>query len=252
MYSRDSTGPPVRMSRRDFLKLSGAGVAGAALLALMFSWDAPAQDLQYYSSLLEEFEEAAEEYDVPSELLLAIGYVNTRWEMPPAEASSHEPGDPHGRGAYGIMQLVQNDTADTLGEASRLTGISEEELITDRRANILGGAALLAESQGEERPASLREWFGAVDGRGGDGRVFEAVAGIGAGEAFAGEILKALGEGSSEVTLDGEQITLEAQEEALEDLEEALEQLDEELEEALEMQEEALEDREEESVGGLS
>ncbi len=250
MYSRDSTGPPVRMSRRDFLKLSGAGVAGAALLAMMFSWDAPAQDLQYYSSLLEEFEEAAEEYDVPLDLLLAIGYVNTRWEMPSAEASAYEPGEPHGRGAYGIMQLVQNDTADTLAEASRLTDIPEEELVADRRANILGGAALLAESQGE-RPATLSEWFGAIDGRGGNGRAFEAVAGIGAGEAFAAEIFKVLSEGPSETTLDGEQIMLEAREEALEVQEEALEQLDEELEEALEIQEEALEAQEEATAGGL-
>ncbi len=246
MYSKGFMGQPVRMSRRGFLKLSGAGIAGATLLALIGSWDAPAQDLQYYSSLLEEFEEAAEEYDVPLDLLLAIGYVNTRWEMPPPEASAYEPGDLHGRGAYGIMQLVQNDTADTLGEASRLTDIPEEELIADRRSNILGGAALLAESQGE-KPATLSEWFGAIDGRGGNGKIFEAVAGIGAGEIFAGEIFRALREGPSETTLDGEQIALEAREEALGALaaldaqEEALEELDEELKEALEMQEEALE-----------
>jgi len=214
--------------------------AGAALLAMMGSWDAPAQDLQYYSSLLEEFEEAAEEHDVPLNLLLAIGYVNTRWEMPPPEASAYEPGDPHGRGAYGIMQLVRNDTADTLGEASRLTGIPEEELIADRRSNIFGGAALLAASQGE-KPTTLGEWFGAIDGRGGNGKVFEAVAGIGAGEVFAGEIFRALGEGPSETTLDGEQIGVKAQEEALAVLEEVQEELDEELENTLEMQEETLE-----------
>lgn len=240
MCSRDFVGQPVRMSRRGFLKLSGAGIAGAALLALMGSWDAPAQDLQYYSSLLEEFEEAAEEYGVPLDLLLAIGYVNTRWEMPPPEASAYEPGNPHGRGAYGIMQLVRNDTADTLGEASRLTGIPEEELIVDRRSNVLGGAALLAASQGE-RPATLGEWFGAIDGRGGNGKVFEAVAGIGAGEVFAREIFRTLGEGPSETTLDGEQIALKVQEEALAALEEVQEELDEELKNTLEMQEETLE-----------
>ncbi len=241
MCSRGSTGPPGRMSRRDFLRLSGAGVAGTALLAMMGSGDVLAQDSQYYSSLLEEFEEATEEYDVPLSLLLAIGYVNTRWEMPPPEASTHEPGDPHGRGAYGIMQLVQNDTADTLGEASRLTGIPEEELVADRRSNILGGASLLAESQGE-RPATLGEWFGAIAGGGGNGKVFEAVAGIGAGEIFAGQVFRALREGSSETTLDGEQIELEAQEEALEAQEEAQEEALEAQEEVLEAQEEALEE----------
>jgi hypothetical protein len=45
---------------------------------------------------------------------MAMGYVNTRWEMPPPEASDYIPGDIHGRGAYGIMQLVQNPWEDTL------------------------------------------------------------------------------------------------------------------------------------------
>ena len=231
---RDSTGLPWAISRREFLKLSGAGIACAALLAVMGSGKVSAQDAQYYSSLLKEFEEAAEKYDVPLSLLLAIGYVNTRWEMPPPEASDYEPGDLHGRGAYGIMQLTQNDTADTLGEAAKLTGISEEALKTDRRSNILGGAALLAESQGD-KPTRLSGWFGAVDGKGGNGKVFEAVAGIGAGEIFAGQIFRALKNGLSDMTLEGEQIDLPAQEEALEVQEEALE-------EALEPQEEALEE----------
>jgi hypothetical protein len=46
------------------------------------------------------------------------------------------------------MALVRNHSADTLGEASRLTGISIEKLEIDRRSNILGGPALLAESLG--------------------------------------------------------------------------------------------------------
>ena len=42
------------------------------------------------SSLDAEFEAAAKKYEVPKELRLAMGYVNTRWEMPPPEASDHE------------------------------------------------------------------------------------------------------------------------------------------------------------------
>jgi hypothetical protein len=83
------------------------------------------------SSLDAEFEAAAESYGLPKELLLAMGYVNTRWEMPPPEASEHEAreikeGSPEARGAYGIMQLVQNPSRDTLGEAAALTEASEE------------------------------------------------------------------------------------------------------------------------------
>src|SRR5215210_1963934 len=109
-----SIGPPGPMNRRDFLRLSG--IVGAALvLGVAGTGELFAQEGSPYSLLVQEFEEAAATYDVPVSLLLAMGYVNTRWEMPPPEASAHRPGDPQGRGAYGIMQLVRNDDEDTLG-----------------------------------------------------------------------------------------------------------------------------------------
>src|SRR3712207_7394121 len=60
-----------------------------------------------------------------SELLLAMGFVNTHWEMPPPSASDYRPGDLSGRGAYGIMQLVENPWTDTLSRAASLTGLPE-------------------------------------------------------------------------------------------------------------------------------
>jgi hypothetical protein len=209
-----SSEPSGVVSRRGFLRLGGVGVAGAALLGVgstgkLFAQGA-ASPASPYSSLVTEFEEAAETYDVPASLLLAMGYVNTRWEMPPPEASAHKSGDPHGRGAYGIMQLVRNDDEDTLGDASRLTGISEKDLKRDRKSNILGGAALLAEAQGE-RPARLGDYFGAVTGKG-RRKLFKAVAGIGAGELYAEQVFDVLRKGSYETILDGEQIELPSQE----------------------------------------
>jgi hypothetical protein len=197
------------MNRRHFLRISGVGMAGAALLGVMGSGKALAQ-APPSSSLVEEFKEAAKEYEVPVSLLLAMSYVNTRWEMPPPEASAYEPGNPHGRGAYGIMQLVQNASADTLGEASRLTGIPEEQLKTDRRSNILGGAALLAASQGE-KPATLGDYFGAVASDGGSGKSYEAVSGVGSGELYAEHVFETLEQGAQAYTLDGEQVSLWAQ-----------------------------------------
>ena len=208
MYSKGSIEPP-GINRRDFLRLGGIGVAAAALFGIAGTGELFAQQDSAYSSLVEEFNEAAERYDVPVSVLLAMGYVNTRWEMPPPEASAHERGDPHGRGAYGIMQLVRNDDEDTLGEASRLTGIPEETLKTDRRANILGGAALLAEAQGE-RPTRLGDYFGAVSGKG-KRRLFKAVAGIGAGELYAEQVFDVLRKGTYETLLDGEQVELPSQ-----------------------------------------
>ena len=46
------------------------------------------------TSLAGEFDQASREYGVPRDLLLAMGYVNTRWEMPPPSASDYESGDP--------------------------------------------------------------------------------------------------------------------------------------------------------------
>ncbi len=176
---------PRTMDRRDFLKLSGAGLAGVALLGsvgvgTVFAQQDPSQG----SYLVAEFEAAAREYGVPKELLMAMGYVNTRWEMPPPEANVYVPGDPHGWGSYGIMALVQNPFSDTLGEASRLTGIPEEQLKLNRAANIRGGAALLAASQGPNRPAHLGGWYWAVAG----GINYAAVSGIGGGELYAEQV----------------------------------------------------------------
>jgi hypothetical protein len=210
MRPRDSIRLSRAMSRREFFRLSGGMFAGATLLGLMGFGKVAAQ-ASPGSPLVAEFEEAAKTYDVPVSLLLAMGYVNTRLEMPPPEASAHEPGNPHGRGAYGIMQLVQNDSENTLGEASELTGISEEELKTDRRSNILGGAALLAESQGE-RPPRLGDYFGAVSGKGGRGKRHKAVAGVGAGELYAEQVFEALRRGALATIFDGEQIALPPQE----------------------------------------
>jgi hypothetical protein len=205
---RDSNEPSWAMSRRYFLRLSGVGalavVFGVAGSEKLFAQVDPA-----YSSLVEEFEEAADKYDVPASLLLAMGYVNTRWEMPPPEASAYEPGDPQGRGAYGIMQLVRNDDENTLGEASRLTGLDEEQLKADRKANIFGGAALLAEAQGE-RPFRLGDYFAAVSGKG-RRRLFKAVSGIGAGDLYAEQVFDVLRRGTYEKILDGEEIELPPQ-----------------------------------------
>ncbi len=207
MRSEEFMGQSRVMDRRDFLRLSGVGLTGVVLLATAGVGAAPAQ--QPVPSLEAEFEEAAGRYGVPKELLLAMGYVNTRWEMPPPDSNVYEPGDLHGWGSYGIMALVQNPSSDTLGEASRLTGISEEMLKTDRRSNIRGGAALLAASQGT-KPDRLGDWFGAVDGRGGNGKVYEAVAGVGGGELYADQTLDVLTSGASKWTANGELIKLPA------------------------------------------
>jgi hypothetical protein len=151
MYSEDRF---TTMNRRDFLRLGGAGLAGATLLGT-----AGGRVLaQTESSLEAQFETAARKYKVPVELLLAMGYYNTLWEMPPPSASAYRKGDPEGRGDYGIMQLTQNPSRNTLGEAAKLTGLSEAQLKNDRSANIEGGAAFLSDLVGKTKPKSLEGW----------------------------------------------------------------------------------------------
>jgi hypothetical protein len=205
------------IERRAFLKLSGAGLAGVALLgSLDYSATALAQtrpESQPKRSLQAEFREAADKHGVPVELLMAMGWVNTRWEMPPPDANEYKEGDLHGWGSYGIMALVQNPFSDTLGDASRLTGIPEEELKADRAANIRGGAALLASAVGAQKPSRHAGFFGAVSGRGrASGHNYHAVAGIGGGELYAEQVFDTLQRGVPEEKLkSGERLSLRAQ-----------------------------------------
>src|SRR5215212_2735227 len=150
MYSEDRF---TTMNRRDFLRLGGAGIAGATLLGT-----AGRVLAQTESSLKAQFEAAATKYKVPLELLLAMGYYNTLWEMPPPSSSAYRKGDPKGRGDYGIMQLTQNPSRNTLGQAAKLTALSEARLKNNRSANIEGGAAFLSDLVGKRRPKSLDGW----------------------------------------------------------------------------------------------
>jgi hypothetical protein len=201
---------PTAIDRRDFLKISWAGLLGVALFGSVGAGTVFAQNEHWPgSSLVAEFRKAAQDYGIPMELLMAMGYVNTRWEMPPPETNAYERGNPHGRGSYGIMALVQNPYSDTLGEASGLTGIPEEELKMYRAANIRGGAALLASSTGGYVPEDLSGFFGVVAGRGlAAGQNYVAVSGVGGGELYAEQVFEVLRTGASKTITSGEMVSL--------------------------------------------
>ncbi len=196
-------------SRRDFIKLGGLGIAGASLIGVMGSTSTMAQS-EPDSDLSSEFEAAASEFGVPVEVLIAMGWVNTRWEMPPPGINEYEEGNLHGMGLYGIMALVQNPSSNTLGDAAELTGLSEDELKTDREANIRGGAALLAEARRfvPGRAANgLARAAQAVEGT----PAMETIAGVGGGGVYQEQVLEALERGVSGQTTRGERIELAPQ-----------------------------------------
>ncbi|MDQ3932961.1 MAG: hypothetical protein M3252_09020 [Actinomycetota bacterium] len=201
----------VAMTRRDLLRLGAAGVAGTVFLGDAVQAAATGRT-PASSSLLLEVQDVSREYGVPVAVLLAMGYANTRLEMPAPAVTSYREGDPEGRGVYGVMALVRNPAADTVGLASRITGLSPRELIFDRTANLRGGAALLVHSQGATRPPQAREWLGAVAGTGGDGPVVEATSGVGGGDLYADQVADVLARGFSIRTSSGERLELEGQE----------------------------------------
>jgi hypothetical protein len=182
------------MNRRDFLRLGGAGLAGATLLGTVGGRVLAQTD----SSLEAQFETAAREYRVPVELLLAMGYYNTLWEMPPPSASAYRQGDPEGRGDYGIMQLTQNPSRNTLGKAAKLTGFSEAQLKNDRSANIEGGAAVLSDLVGKTKPKSLNRWQ-------------EALTQYADTDLYASQVYGVLEDGASLTISTGERLKLSPQ-----------------------------------------
>lgn len=197
MFPEDGS---ARMDRRGFLRAGGAGLAGAVLLgpAVAVGGRAAARTRP---SLEQVFGSAAEKYGVPEELLKAMGYVNTMWEMPPADATPYEPEDLHGRGDYGLMQLTENPSEDTLGRAADLTGLSEEEIKGKRAANVRAGAAVLSDLAGSGRPSDLNGWY-------------EIVAEYGDGALYANEVYTALQDGASRTISTGERVELSPHPEA--------------------------------------
>ena len=199
------------VTRRGLLRLGTAGFFGASLMGGTVGAGAATRG-STPPNLRGQVARAARLHDVPAALLLAIGYVNTRLEMPPASACGYRRGDPEARGTYGLMALVRNPAEDTLGLAAELTGLPVEDLMTDRFANLCGGAALLAHSQGRRsRPAGPHGWLPALAGHGGRGPRVRACAGVGGGPSYAAEVSGALRAGFSRRTGSGEWVTLTPQ-----------------------------------------
>lgn len=127
------------------------------------------------SSLEADFSGAAVKYKVPINLLKAVSYNESLF-------NSHS-GKPSVAGGYGVMHLTDTsgltpNGADskaskipnvfalhTLQKASKLTGISAQKLKTSSKANIEGGAALLAyyqKSLSKPLSSNVNSWYAAV------------------------------------------------------------------------------------------
>ncbi|MEV7568479.1 N-acetylmuramoyl-L-alanine amidase [Streptomyces tanashiensis] len=177
----------------------GALASVALLLPLLSAAPPAGADVPEAGVLQGQFARAAERQGVPVSVLLAVSYLQSRWDT--------HGGAPSVTGGYGPMHLTDAVTAlartaaphhseggeDARGDSSRpvrtggdapvpapaelperlrtlerasvLSGIPAEELRTVPAANIEGGAALLAAAQREAGlPASAdpADWYGAV------------------------------------------------------------------------------------------
>ncbi|MDT0269610.1 peptidoglycan-binding protein [Streptomyces sp. DSM 44915] len=148
------------------------------------------------------FGEAAETYQVPRELLIAVGYGETRLD-------DHDGAPSHARG-YGVMHLVDNPTHRTLVTAAGETGLPVAELRSDTVANIHGGAAVLRAYADEvglsaEERADLDAWYPVVARYGGADADASA-------RLYADHVYDLLRDGLAATVGDGETVVVQGQE----------------------------------------
>ncbi|MFG2058371.1 N-acetylmuramoyl-L-alanine amidase [Micromonospora sp. NPDC048930] len=82
------------------------------------------------------FATASARYDVPRDLLMAVGYSETHLQDHRGLASQDN--------GYGPMHLASNPTNHSLDKAASITGLDVATLRTDAAANVLGAAAVLS------------------------------------------------------------------------------------------------------------
>lgn len=179
-----------------------------------------------------DFAAAAARYHVPVQVLMAVSYIQTRWD-------NHD-GQPSVAGGYGPMHLTDmakliatNDRApgasvstargtvdaknwhaegvaastDTLPLAMRLTGASRSALRADARANVSGGAAVLASyakalNHGS-LPTTLGGWYAVVAKYSGSSQSDAA-------RSLADDVFALIRTGAARTTMNGQKVTLRA------------------------------------------
>lgn len=137
------------------------------------------------AELAKAFAAAADQYDVPRDLLVALGYAESHLD-------GHN-GKPSQAGGYGMMHLVSNPTNRTLSEATKLTGLPTERVAKESAANIAGAAAVLdsyADKAGltEAQRDDVDNWYQVV-------AEYSHSADLPTGKLYADEVFRLIGDG---------------------------------------------------------
>jgi hypothetical protein len=149
------------------------------------------------------FATAAHTFGVPESLLLALAYVETRWNELPW--NRYYPG-----GVYGPLALYGPATGPgTLQQATVALGVSPQELQTDPAMSILGAAAVLArDARATTRKhglsSSINEWYSAV-------AAYAGTRFLGPTKQFADTVFHVLAMGAQGTASDGEILRVPAE-----------------------------------------
>lgn len=190
-----------------------AGVLGLATPGI--AWAQAAQD----SSLQRTFSQAAQQYDVPENVLLALSYDQTHWEanssgqasinggFGPMNLTVAGAGESSGRGDSRDKARADASTHATLTEAAQVAGVPIKTLETDPTANIRAGAALLAhyaaQLNGGTSPKNISDWYGAVAEMSGTPNAQAATL-------YADSVFAVLKTGAATTTTSGQSVSLQA------------------------------------------
>lgn len=164
------------------------------------------------------FANAAQEFNVPVDVLLAVSYNESRWDTHGVQASVN--------GGYGLMNLTSSsapqedgrgdasrpvtDKVDTtktytLDEASKLLGVSADSLKREDKQNVRGAAAVLAEYAKQTNdgslPSDMSDWYAAV-------AKFSGNANSQMAQDFADSVYQTMQSGVQRQTNDGQIVAL--------------------------------------------
>lgn len=213
-------------------RLAAATTGLLALAAVAVAGPASAQPAN--EARQRTFAEAASEFGVPVDVLLAVSYLESRWDThsgTPSTAAGYGPmhltdvrttglrtsefdnpdEDPRGDDSRPTLRLrVPEDPtpppgSQTIDKAAELLHTDAAKLRTDAEANIRGGAALLAEYQRElgVKSDNAKDWYGAVARYSGSEDVIGA-------RTFADEVFATINSGIARTTDDGQAVKLAA------------------------------------------
>jgi hypothetical protein len=221
MTTRDAGhGDASRRRRRALIAASALVVAGA--MAVPVTALATDDSDSQATTLAEDFARAADEYQVPRQVLMAVAYQESAWETHSGQHSTDggygpmhltdvtpamlAAGDAGAAGRGNLASMAADPALHTLRAAAKLTGLSAEELRTDPAANIRGGAALIASYQKKTTGHTSAEpgnWYAAV------ARYSQSTQRQGAA-AYADRVYATMKKGAARTTADGERVTLKA------------------------------------------